>query len=166
MNRSVYIEIIFLVQKTISHTIVVSRHLGSFFKLKKTSVVQFQNKRLSNIFVFLSLFIRSVNVRVCYVPLFFCLFLSFFYLCYIFYFDVSCMYVWVLRVHSTTIIVYFIPSLTTTSLSQSSCVLTKYKNKKDIFPSFLSHSLSWMLTFLDSLQWRLKIWREIDLLSV
>ena len=116
--------------------------------------------------VFLSLFISSVNVRVCYVPLFFCLFLSFFYLCYIFYFDVSCMYVWVLRVHSTTIIVYFIPSLTTTSLSQSSCVLTKYKNKKDIFPSFLSHSLSWMLTFLDSLQWRLKIWREIDLLSV
>ena len=49
VNRSVYIEIIFLVQKTISHTIVVSRHLGSFFKLKKTSVVQFQNKRLSNI---------------------------------------------------------------------------------------------------------------------
>ena len=75
MNRSVYIEIIFLVQKTISHTIVVSRHLGSFFKLKKTSVVQFQNKRLSNI---LSFFRFSLVLSMCAYVIFFYSFAVFF----------------------------------------------------------------------------------------
>ena len=69
--------------KTISHTIVVSRHLGSFFKLKKTSVVQFQNKRLSNI---LSFFRFSLVLSMCVYVMLFCsfpyFFLSFVYVIY------------------------------------------------------------------------------------
>ena len=45
-----------------TYRIVVSRHPGSFFKLKKTSVVQFQNKRLSNI---LSFFRFSLGLSIC-----------------------------------------------------------------------------------------------------
>ena len=67
--------------------------------------------------VFLSLFISSVNVRVCNIPLLFCLFLSFVCPCYIFYFDVRCMCVWVLRVHSTTIIVLY--TITHNNITQS-----------------------------------------------
>ena len=114
----VYIETIFLVENYIAHTglssLVIQVHSSNS---KRLLLYSFKINDCRIFCVFLSLFISSVNVRVCLVAVFFYLFLSFFYLCYIFYFDVSCMYVWVLRVHSTTIIVLY--TITHNNITQS-----------------------------------------------
>ena len=70
-----------------TYRIVVSRHPGSFFKLKKTSVVQFQNKRLSNI---LSFFRFSLGLSMCVYVMLFCSFAYFFLsFAYVIYFTLT-----------------------------------------------------------------------------